>query len=175
MRFLNIVLSVFLMVMRVPIKYSWPKKIRLKRPLDVLVLLFYLTGLLCVAARLLVCCALDRIWSSTQRLEDLDWFGPNVPYVQYGGGVFALLLSSPVLKVQRGAYKLVKQCRISRTPTFSYVGGFPFYSPRWGPHLHVSSIVPWHRWVSFIFVSRRGPLGRSGVGRLDPGDILDKG
>jgi len=31
--------------------------------------------------RLLVCCALDRIWSSTQRLEDLDWFGPKMPYV----------------------------------------------------------------------------------------------
>ena len=35
--------------------------------------------------RLLVCCALDWMWSSTQRLEDLDWFRPNVPYVQYGG------------------------------------------------------------------------------------------
>ena len=45
--------------------------------------------------RLLVYCALDRIWSSTQRLEDLDWFGQKVPYVQYGGGVLALLLSSP--------------------------------------------------------------------------------
>ena len=45
--------------------------------------------------RLLVYCALDRIWSSTQRLEDLDWFGPEMPYVQYGGGVLALLLSSP--------------------------------------------------------------------------------
>ena len=37
--------------------------------------------------RLLDCCALDRIWSSTQRLEDLYWFGPEMPYVQYGGGV----------------------------------------------------------------------------------------
>ena len=37
-------LLVFLMVMRVIIKYSWPKKIRLKRPLDVLVLLVYLSG-----------------------------------------------------------------------------------------------------------------------------------
>ena len=35
--------------------------------------------------RLLVCCALYRIWSSTQRLEDLDWFGPEMPYIQYGG------------------------------------------------------------------------------------------
>ena len=30
---------------------------------------------------LLVCCVLDRIWSSTQRLEDLDWFEPEMPYV----------------------------------------------------------------------------------------------
>ena len=43
---LDIVLSGFLMVMRVIIKYSWPKKIRLKRPLDVLVSLVYLSGLL---------------------------------------------------------------------------------------------------------------------------------
>ena len=84
--------------------------------------------------RLLICCALDRIWSSTQRLEDLDWFGPEMPYVQYGGVVLLLYCSrARVLKVQMGAYKLVKQCRTSRSPTLSYVGGFPFYSPRWGP------------------------------------------
>ena len=29
--------------------------------------------------------------------------------------------------------------------------------------------------VRFILVSHRGPLGRSGVSRLDPGDILGKG
>ena len=40
------VLSVFLMVMRVIIKYSWPKKIRLKWLLDVLVLLVCSSGLL---------------------------------------------------------------------------------------------------------------------------------
>ena len=38
---------------------------------------------------LLDCCALDRIWSSTQRLEDLDWFGlkSGVPviYSEYLG------------------------------------------------------------------------------------------
>ena len=45
--------------------------------------------------RLLDCCALDRIWSSTQRLEDLDWFWHEIPYVQYGNGVLTLLLSSP--------------------------------------------------------------------------------
>ena len=29
--------------------------------------------------------------------------------------------------------------------------------------------------VSFVLISRRGPLGRSGVGRLDPGDLLGQG
>ena len=54
-----------------------------------------------------VCCVLDRIWSSTQRLEDLDWFGPEMPYVQYGV-VFLLYCSrARVLKLQRRAYKLV--------------------------------------------------------------------
>ena len=43
---LDIVLSVFLMVMRVTIKYSWPKRIRLKRPLYVRDLLVCLSGLL---------------------------------------------------------------------------------------------------------------------------------
>ena len=28
--------------------------------------------------------------------------------------------------------------------------------------------------VSFVLVSRRGPLGRSGVGMLDPGDLLGR-
>ena len=61
--------------------------------------------------RLLVCCALDRIWYSMQRLEDLDWFRPEIPYVQYGGWCSRSIALEPrVLKVQRGAYKLVKQC-----------------------------------------------------------------
>ena len=38
-------LSVLLMVMHVTIKYLWPKKSRLKRPLDILVLLVCLNGL----------------------------------------------------------------------------------------------------------------------------------
>jgi len=39
--------------------------------------------------RLLVCRASDRIW---HRLKDLDWFGPEIPYVQYGGGSLLVLL-----------------------------------------------------------------------------------
>ena len=53
--------------------------------------------------RLLDCCALDRIWSSTQRLEDLDWFGHEIPYVQYGNGVLTLLLSSPGAQSSKGS------------------------------------------------------------------------
>ena len=58
--------------------------------------------------RLLVCCALDQIWSSTQRLEDLDWFGPENALRPVWGVVFLLYCSrARVLEVQRGAYKLV--------------------------------------------------------------------
>ena len=42
--------------------------------------------------RLLVGRASDRIWPRTQWLEDLDWFGPEMPYVQYGGGSLLVLL-----------------------------------------------------------------------------------
>ena len=52
---------------------------------------------------LFVCCALDRIWSSTQLLENLDRFGAEIPYVQYGGGVLALLLSSPGAQSSEGS------------------------------------------------------------------------
>ena len=58
--------------------------------------------------RLLDCCALDRIWSSTQRLEDLDWFGPGNALRPVWGVVFLLYCSrARVVKVQWGAYKLV--------------------------------------------------------------------
>jgi len=90
--------------------------------------------------------------------------------------VFSLYCSrARVLKVQRGAYKLVKQCRTSGSPTLSYMVGFSFYSPRWGPHIHISSTMSWHRRVQFVLVSRWGPLGWSGVGRLDPSDLLGQG
>ena len=86
-----------------------------------------------------------------------------------GGGVLALLLSRPVLKVQRGAYKLFKQCRTSRSPTLSYVGGFPFYSSRWVPIYIYLSLCLGSTGESFVFVSHRGPLDQSGVGRLESG------
>ena len=77
-----------------------------------------------------------------------------------------------MLKVQRGAYKLFKQCRTTRSPTLSYVGGFPFNIPRWA-HIYIYLALSLSTvGVPFIPVSRRGPLGRSGVGRIDPGDLF---
>ena len=38
---------------------------------------------------------LDWIWSSTQRFEDLDWFRPKVPYVQYGGSCYYSIALEP--------------------------------------------------------------------------------
>ena len=38
-----------------------------------------------------------------QRLEDLDWFRPEMPYVQYEGGVLALLPSSPGAQNSEGS------------------------------------------------------------------------
>jgi len=72
-----------------------------------------------------------------------------------------------VLKVQRGAYKLVKQCRTRESPTLSYVGGFSFYGSRWGPHYRYLALCLGTIGVRIFLVSRRGPLDRSGVGRLD--------
>ena len=80
-----------------------------------------------------------------------------------------------MLKVQRGAYKLVKQCRTRQSPTLSYVGGFLFYSPRWGPIYRYLALCLDTAGVQFVLVSRQGPLGRSGVGRLDPSDLLGQG
>ena len=65
--------------------------------------------------RLLICCALDRIWSSTQRLKDLDWFEPEMPYVQYEGGVLALLLSSPSAQSSEGSLQTFRAVILSES------------------------------------------------------------
>ena len=77
-----------------------------------------------------------------------------------------------VLKVQRGPYKLVKQCRTSRSPTLSYVGAFPFIVQGGAPNYIYLVLCLGTAGVYFVLVSCRGPLGWSGVGRLDPGDLL---
>src|SRR6185436_19222310 len=126
--------------------------------------------------RLLVCCALDRIWSSTQRIEDLDWFGPEMPYVQYGGGVLALLLTSPGAQSLEGSLQagqaVSNPVGVQPFPTW---GAFPFIFQGGAPIYRYLALCHDTAGVQFVLVSRRGPLGRSGVGRLDPGDLLGQG
>ena len=116
---------------------------------------------------------LDRIWSSTQRLEDLNWFGPNVPYVQYGGGVLALLLSSQGAQSSEGSLQTVSSSveplSVQPFPTW---GAFPYIVQGGAPIYIYLALCLGTVGVRFVIVSRRGPLGRSGVGGLDPGDLL---
>src|SRR6185436_5605583 len=92
--------------------------------------------------RLLVCCALDRIWTSTQRLEDLDWFGPEMSYVQYGEWCSRSIALESRCSKFRGELtswsSSVEPVGVQPFPTW---GGFPFYNPRWGTHLQISSAV----------------------------------
>jgi len=80
-----------------------------------------------------------------------------------------------VLKVWRGAYKLVKQCRTRESPTLSYVGAFPFIVQGGAPIYKYLGLCLDTAGVQFVLVSHWGPLGRSGVGKLDPGDLLGQG
>ena len=90
--------------------------------------------------------------------------------------VFLLYCSrARVLKVQWGAYKLVKQCRTSRSSTLSYAGAFPFIVQGGAPIYRYLALCLDTAVVQFVLVSCRGPLGWSGVSRLDPGDLLGQG
>ena len=124
--------------------------------------------------RLLVYCALDRIWSSTQRLEDLDWFGPEMPYVQYGGGgVLALLLSSlGCSKFREELTSWSSSVEPLGVQPFPMWGAFPFIVQGGAPIYIYLALSLGTVGVPFVLVSRRDPLGRSGVGRLDPDDLL---
>ena len=90
--------------------------------------------------------------------------------------VFLLYCSrARVLEVQRGAYKLVKQCRTRVSPTLSYVGGFPFIVQGGAPIYSYLALCLCTVGAQIVPVSRRGPLSRSGVGELDPGNLLVQG
>ena len=126
--------------------------------------------------RLLVCCALDRIWSSTQGLKHLDWFGPEMPYVQYGGWCSCSIALKPGCSKFRGELTSwssnVEPVGDQPFPTW---GAFPFIVQGGDPIYRYLALCLDTAGVQFILVSRRGPLGRSGVGRLDPGDLLGQG
>jgi len=124
--------------------------------------------------RLLDCCALDQIWSSMQRLEDLDWFRPEMPYAQYGGWCSCSVALEPGCSKFRGELTSWSSSvePVGVQPTLSYVGGLPFYSPRWAPIYSYLALCLCTVRAQIVLVSRRGPLSRSGVGELDPGDLL---
>ena len=85
-----------------------------------------------------------------KRLEDLDWFRPEMPYVQYGGWCSCSIPLEPGCSKFRGeltslSSSVLSWSRTYRSPTLSYVGGFPFYSSRWGPlftYIYHGVLVP---------------------------------
>ena len=93
-----------------------------------------------------------------------------MPYVQYGGGVLTLLLSSPGAQSYEGSLQTVSSSveplGVQPSPTR---GAFPFIVQGGAPiYIYLALCLGSVR-ESFVFVSRRGPLGRSGVGRLESG------
>ena len=119
---------------------------------------------------MLVCCALDRIWSSTQRLEDSDWFRPKVPYVQYGGWCSCSVALESGCSKFRGELTnnigTVEHLGVQPLPTW---GAFSFIVQGRAPIYIYLVLCLCTIGVSFVLISRRGPLGQSGVGWLDPG------
>ena len=103
------------------------------------------------------------------------------PTSSMGGGVLALLLSSLGCSKFRG--ELTSWSSSVEPPGVQPLGVQPF--PTWGafPFI-VQGGAPIYKYlalclgtveVCFVLVSRRGPLGRSRVGRLDPGGLLGQG
>ena len=96
-----------------------------------------------------------------------------MPYVQYGGWCFCSITLEPVCSKFRGELtswsSSVEPLGVQPFPMW---GAFPFIVQGGGP-VYIY-LVPCLGTVGvrFVLVSRRGPLGRSGVGRLDPGDLL---
>jgi hypothetical protein len=90
-----------------------------------------------------------------------------------GGGVLALLLSSPGAQCSEGSLQAesssVGSLRVQPFPTW---GTFTFIVQGGAPIYIYLMLCLGTVGVSFILVSCRGPLGRLGVGRLDPGDLL---
>ena len=63
--------------------------------------------------------------------RDLDWFGPEMPYIQYEGVVLSLYCSSPGAQSCRGAYK--PSSSEGMVLYLSTCVGSPFYTSRWDP------------------------------------------
>ena len=90
-----------------------------------------------------------------------------------GGGVHALLLSSPGAQGSEGSLQTVSSSvEPLGVQPFLTRGALPFIVQGGAPIYIYLALCLGTVGVPFVLVSRRGPLGRSEVGRLDPGDLL---
>ena len=126
--------------------------------------------------RLLDCCALDRIWSSTRKLEDLDWFGPENALRPVWGWYSCSITLDPRCSKFRGELtswsSSVEPVRVQPFPTW---GAFPFIVQGGAPIYSDLALCLCTVGAQIVLVSRWGPLSRSGVGELDPGNFLVQG
>ena len=120
--------------------------------------------------RLLVCCAIDRIWSSAQRLENLDWFGREMPYVQYEGWCSRSIALEPGCSKFRGELtswsNSIEPVGVQPFPTW---GAFPFIVQGGAPIYICRALCLGSDWEFFVLVSRRAPLDQPVEGKLVPG------
>ena len=93
--------------------------------------------------------------------------------IQYGGWCSCSIALEPGCSKFRGELtrwsSSVEPLGVQPFPT---LGAFPFIVQGGAPIYIYLALCLGTVGVSFIPVRRRGPLGRSGVGRLDPGDLL---
>ena len=93
-----------------------------------------------------------------------------------GSGVLALLLSSPGAQSSEGSLQAVSSSveplRVQPFPTW---GAFPFIVQGGAPIYSYLALCLCTVGAQIVLVSCRGPPGWSGVGRLDPGDLLGQG
>jgi len=96
-----------------------------------------------------------------------------MPYVQYGGWCSCSIALEPgCSKCRRELTSWSSSVEPVRVQPFPTWGAFPFIVQGGAPIYRYLALCLDTAGVQFVLVSRRGPLGRSGVGRLDPGDLL---
>ena len=99
-----------------------------------------------------------------------------MPYVQYGGWCSCSIALELGFSKFRGELtsrsSSVEPMRVQPFPTW---GAFPFIVQGGAPIYRYLALCLGTVGVQFVLISRRGPLGRSGVGELDPGNPLVQG
>ena len=99
-----------------------------------------------------------------------------MPYVQYGGWCSCSIALEPGCSKFKGELtswsSSVELVRVQPFPTW---GAFPFIVQGGAPVYSYLALCLCTVGAQIILVSRRGPLSLSGVGELDPGDLLVQG